>query len=173
MINHLRGKKKSWSELLALASASGRTPIDVSRVILPLLLACLMGGASPDAALSCHIRCPLKALQGMLASVSLKSSSWSAGFCGTHSTQDPMWVWSTGSSPAQQGFPLAERFLCSTFSSRNTCLQVLLFTLQPFSQTPGLSGTGGSRNPGGSGSCCLPLSPPAPIAELRHTMLCL
>lgn len=72
MINHLREKKKkSWSELLALASASGRTPIDVSRVILPLLLACLMGGASPDAALSCHIRCPLKALQGVLASVGL------------------------------------------------------------------------------------------------------
>lgn len=66
--------------------------------------------------------------------MTLKSCARSAGFCGTHSTGDPMWMWSTGSSPAQQGFPLAERSLCSTFSRRNTCPQILLFTFQPFCQ---------------------------------------
>lgn len=98
--------------------------------------------------------------------MSLKSSAVTAGFCVTR----PMWMWSIRSSPAQQGFPLGDRFLCSTFSRRKTCLQILFFMFQPFCQTPGLFGICGRRNPEGSGSCCLPLQAPAHLAELRHPL---
>lgn len=119
----------------------------------------LMGGASPDETFSSPIRCPLKDLQWVLGSVSLIPQKIPCT-CGALKS----------SPPAQQGFPLGERFLCSTFSRRITCLQILLFTFQPFCQTHGLFGICGSRNLEGSGNFFLSLQAPAHLSELRHPL---
>lgn len=69
-----------------------------------------MGGASPDATQFSY-------------QMSLKRSAVSAGFCVTHSTEDALCMWSTQEfSSCPLRVSLGERFLCSTFSRRNTCL---------------------------------------------------